>query len=185
MMANFISRFVTALVTSGALLTLIPCGTAQTPAPTTAAPVVARTDASAEERSREMKVLGIAELQPSLTPRNIGQPGNVNFDEAKANPYPKLPELLVMNDGTKVKTAAQWKKRREEIKAMFDENVYGKYPANIPKVTWTVDKVEEMIGLNSASTPLGWIPRSNSMSTGISTPTTPRNSAITSPPSTP
>jgi hypothetical protein len=73
-----------------------------------------------------MKVLDIAELQPSLTPRNIGQPGNVNFDEAKANPYPKLPELLVMNDGTKVKTAAQWKKRREEIKAMFDENVYGK-----------------------------------------------------------
>jgi hypothetical protein len=27
---------------------------------------------------------------------------------------------------------------------MFDENVYGKYPVHIPKVTWTVDGVETM-----------------------------------------
>ena len=53
---------------------------------------------------------------------DIGKPGNANYDEAKANPYPKLPALLVMNDGTKVKTPAQWKKRREEIKAMFDDH---------------------------------------------------------------
>ena len=49
-----------------------------------------------------------------------------------------------MKDGTKVTTPAQWKKRREEIKSMFDEDVYGKYPADIPGVTWTVDSVEEM-----------------------------------------
>ena len=49
-----------------------------------------------------------------------------------------------MNDGTKVTTPAQWKKRRAEIKAMFDENVYGKYPAHIPAVTWKVDSVEQM-----------------------------------------
>ena len=30
------------------------------------------------------------------------------------------------------------------FKAMFDENVYGKYPAHIPAVTWKVDSVEQM-----------------------------------------
>src|SRR5436853_1617412 len=34
------------------------------------------------------------------------------YDEATANPYPKLPDPLVMNNGTKVTTAAQWKARR-------------------------------------------------------------------------
>jgi len=38
-----------------------------------------------------------------------------------------------MNDGTRVTTPAQWNKRREEIKALFDEDVYGKYPAHIPQ----------------------------------------------------
>ena len=98
--------------------------------------------ASSAERDREMKLLGIAALQPGVTAYDIGKPGNANYDEAKANPYPKLPELMVMNNGTKVKTAAQWKKRREEIKAMFDENAQGKYPAHIPSVTWTVASVE-------------------------------------------
>ena len=102
------------------------------------------TAASVAERDREMKLLGIAAMQPGVSAYDIGKPGNANYDEAKANPYPKLPALLVMNDGTKVKTAAQWKKRREEIKAMFDENVYGKYPAHIPSVTWRVDSVENI-----------------------------------------
>ena len=99
---------------------------------------------SAAEREREMKVLGIKEMRPGVTAYDIGAPGNANYDEAKANPYPNLPPLLVMKDGTKVTTPAQWKKRREEIKAMFDEYVYGKYPAHIPGVTWKVDSVEEI-----------------------------------------
>src|SRR6478736_394628 len=58
--------------------------------------------ASAAERSREMTVLGIAELQPPSTAYDIGKPGNANYDEAKANPYPTLPPLLVFKDGTVV-----------------------------------------------------------------------------------
>ena len=46
--------------------------------------------------------------------------------------------------GGKVTTAAQWRKRRAEIKALFDDNVYGRYPAHIPKVSWHVDGVETM-----------------------------------------
>jgi hypothetical protein len=68
----------------------------------------------------------------------------LRYDESKANPYPKLPDVLTMNDGTKVTTPAQWKKRRAEIKAISDENVYGKYPAHIPQVTWKVESVEPM-----------------------------------------
>jgi hypothetical protein len=102
------------------------------------------TAASRAERDRELKLLGITEMQPPATAYDIGKPGNANYDESKANPYPKLPDVLTMNDGTKVKTAAQWPKRRAEIQAMFNENVYGKYPAHIPTVTWKVDSVENM-----------------------------------------
>jgi hypothetical protein len=131
---------------SGASLTLITAVAAQTPAP--AAPPAAPdraaiAAASAAERDRELKLLGITAMQPPVTAYDIGKPGNANYDEAKANPYPKLPDVLTMNDGTKVTTPAQWKKRRAEIKGMFDENVYGKYPAHIPGVTWKVDSVEQ------------------------------------------
>ncbi len=132
---------------SGAFLTLITAVAAQTQAP--AAPPAAPdraaiTAASAAERDRELKLLGITAMQTPATAYDIGKPGNANYDEAKANPYPKLPDVLTMNDGTKVTTPVQWKKRRAEIKAMFDENVYGRYPAHIPAVTWKIDSVEQM-----------------------------------------
>ncbi len=100
--------------------------------------------ASTAERDREIKLLGIAEMQPPMSAYDIGKPGNANYDESVANPYPKLPDVLRMNDGTKVTTPAQWQRRRKEIQAMFDEYVYGKYPAHIPAVTWKVDSVEEI-----------------------------------------
>ena len=118
---------------------------AQTPAaPPAANDRAAITAASAVERDRELKLLGITAMQPGATAYDIGKPGNANYDEARANPYPKLPDVLTMNDGKRVKTAAQWKQRSAEIKAMFDENVYGRYPAHIPAVTWKVDSVEAM-----------------------------------------
>jgi hypothetical protein len=112
--------------------------------PPSAADRAAIAAASQAERDRELKLLGISEMQPPATAYDIGKPGNANYDESKANPYPKLPDVLVLNDGTRVTTAEQWQKRRAELKAMFDENVYGKYPAHIPQVTWNVDSVEAM-----------------------------------------
>ena len=44
-----------------------------------------------------------------LRPVPSGQPGaanSANYDPAKANPYPDLPELLTLKNGTKVATAA-------------------------------------------------------------------------------
>jgi hypothetical protein len=128
---------------SGVLFFLAAGASAQTAAPT-ADERAAIAAASAAERAREMQVLGIAELQPPSTAYDIGKPGNANYDEAKANPYPKLPSLLVLKDGTAVRTAAQWQKRRAELKALFDETVYGKYPARIPAVSWKVTGLEQM-----------------------------------------
>src|ERR1700733_3704820 len=135
------------LLVSCASLSL-PVGVAAQ-APTPAAPPSASdraaiAAASRAERDRELKLLGISEMQPGATAYDIGKPGNANYDESKANPYPKLPDVLIMSDGTRVKTPEQWKKRRAELKAMFDEDVYGKYPKHIPKVTWSVESIESM-----------------------------------------
>ena len=116
---------------------------AASPMPT-AADRAAILAASTAERDREIKLLGITAMQPGVTAYDIGKPGNANYDESVANPYPKLPEVLRMNDGTKVTTPAQWQRRRKEIQAMFDQYVYGKYPAHIPAVAWKVDSVEEI-----------------------------------------
>ncbi len=105
----------------------------------------AATDAaSAAERNRELRLLGITAMQPGATAYDIGKPGNANYDEASANPYPKLPALLVMSDGRKVTTPAEWAIRRSEIQAMFAEDVYGKYPTNIPPVTWKLGDVRRV-----------------------------------------
>ena len=101
-------------------------------------------DASTRELMREMQLLGITELR---APRNAVNPQGANFtnyDERKANPYPALPDLLAFKNGRSVKTRADWERRRAEIKAVFDSEVYGKYPAHIPKVTWKLDGTETL-----------------------------------------
>jgi len=62
-----------------------------------------------------------------------------NFDESKANPYPKLPDPLLLNNGKKVTTAKMWwDQRRPQIVEDFDREVYGRVPPHTPKVTWEV-----------------------------------------------
>src|SRR5215831_9833429 len=65
-------------------------------------------------------------------------------DEATANPYKEsMPDLMTFKDGTKVKTADQWPKRRAEIVEEFEREVYGRIPANVPKVKWEASKPTE------------------------------------------
>ncbi|HRR57240.1 MAG TPA: hypothetical protein P5057_09745, partial [Acidobacteriota bacterium] len=48
---------------------------------------------SAEEDHRAMlDLLGIKLLRPGADPRNLNAPNAANYDEAKANPYPCLPD---------------------------------------------------------------------------------------------
>lgn len=56
-----------------------------------------------------------------------------NYDEAKVGAY-SLPDPLTMNDGSKVTTAQQWRKRRAELLRLFAENVYGRTPTAKPKL---------------------------------------------------
>lgn len=56
-------------------------------------------------------------------------PPDANYDEAKAGGT-DLPDPLVMRDGTPVRTAEAWRKRRRpEILSLFEQHVYGRTPA--------------------------------------------------------
>src|SRR5215470_12383896 len=101
---------------------------------------------SQQDRQRMMDLLKI-----TLFPSGPGAYLASTYDEKTANPYPNLPDPLTFNNNSKVKTAAQWRKRRAEIVELFDREVYGRRPKNIPKVTWTVANTAEN---NSGSGPV-------------------------------
>jgi hypothetical protein len=80
--------------------------------------------------------LHIVSLRPGKSGSNQTGPG---FDLATANPWKdSMPDPLTMKDGTKVTRPDQWPARRAEILEDFEREVYGRIPANVPKVTWTV-----------------------------------------------
>ena len=92
-----------------------------------------------EDRQRLLDLLQIKELRRGADGRNADAPNAANYDEAKANPFPALPDPLVLKNGRKVKTAAQWwKQRRPEIVEEFDREIYGRMPKVTPKVKWEV-----------------------------------------------
>jgi (4-O-methyl)-D-glucuronate---lignin esterase len=95
---------------------------------------------SAEEDHRNMmEQLGIKTLRPGADGMNPKAANYQNTDEAKANPYPNLPDPLTLKNGKKVTTPEiWWKQRRPEIVGDFDREVYGRVPQNVPKVTWEV-----------------------------------------------
>ena len=103
---------------------------------------------TAEDHARTMALLGIKELRRGANGSNQQADNYANYDESKANPYPKLPYPLVLNNGKKVTSAKMWwDQRRPEIVEMFDRDVYGRMPKNMPKVAWTVtNTVNEMNG---------------------------------------
>jgi (4-O-methyl)-D-glucuronate---lignin esterase len=61
-----------------------------------------------------------------------------NYDEAKVPPY-ALPDLLKLSDGTPVRDAKTWQtRRRPEIIKLYETQIFGRLPANVPKVQWRV-----------------------------------------------
>src|ERR1700712_5369175 len=94
--------------------------------------------ASEQDHQPMMDQLHIKTLRPGASGKP-DQPNSANYDEAKANPYPNLPDPLKLNNGKPVTTAKLWwSKRRLEIVEYFDREIYGRVPAHIPKVTWQV-----------------------------------------------
>ena len=89
-----------------------------------------------DDHQNMMDQLKITALRPGKSGSNQTGPG---FELASANAMMStLPDVLVFKNGTKVTTAAQWTQRRAEILEDFEREVYGRIPANVPKVTWTV-----------------------------------------------
>ena len=113
---------------------------AQPPAPTPEQLEIQRL--SIADRQKMMDLLHITSLRLGPTSRPEPQPGRlglVNYDESKANPYPDLPDPLVLKNGKKVTTAKMWwDQRRPEIVEDFDREVYGRMPKVTPKVKWEV-----------------------------------------------
>ena len=98
---------------------------------------------AAEDHQNMMEQLGIKALRPGPS-GNESAPNHANYDEAAANPYPNLPDVLTLKNGKKVTTPAMWwNLRRPEIVEDFEREVLGRLPKNVPKVTWEVTKTAE------------------------------------------
>ena len=84
--------------------------------------------------------LGIKTLRPGPSGNAApGAPNAANYDPAKANPYPDLPDPLTLKNGRTVTSAdVWWKERRAQIVEDFDRDVFGRVPMNVPAVTWQV-----------------------------------------------
>lgn len=92
--------------------------------------------------------LGIESLRPGPSGQP-GAPNSANYDPAKANPFPDLPDPLTLKDGRKVTTAETWwKERRLEIVEDFEREIIGRVPAKAPKVAWTIttQAVDRVVG---------------------------------------
>jgi len=94
--------------------------------------------ASEKDHQRMMDLLGIKELRRGAD-GDAKSPNAANYDESKADLYPNIPDPLLLNDGKRVTSAKMWwSKRRPEIVEAFDREIYGRVPANLPRVTWEV-----------------------------------------------
>jgi hypothetical protein len=97
---------------------------------------------AAQDHQRLLDLLHITALRPGVTQSGNGL-NPVNYDESKANPWPTLPNPLVLANGKPVLTAKDWTtKRRPELVELFDREIFGRIPANAPAVHWQVVSTE-------------------------------------------
>ena len=91
-----------------------------------------------------MKQLGITKLRRGRD-GNADSPFAANYDEAQANPYPQLPELLTLANGNTVRNAEEWwKSRRPELVELLEREVYGRVPDKTPTVRWEERESREL-----------------------------------------
>ncbi len=103
--------------------------------------------ATEQDHQLMMDRLGIRKLRPGPS-GDESAPDHANYDESKANPWPSWPDPLVLDDGRPVTSAKMWRRlRRPQIVEDFEREVYGRVPANAPRVTWSIAASEaERIG---------------------------------------
>lgn len=118
---------------------------AQDPKPADPAPLQLT---AKQDHKLMMEALKITKLREGANGMNRNAPNAANYDESKANPYPNMPDSLVLKNGDTVTTAEMWwTKRRPEIVEDFDREVYGRVPKDVPAVKWEVTSTaEEKVG---------------------------------------
>src|SRR3954464_2517890 len=95
---------------------------------TVAAAQAPQTWTSQEDHQNMLEQLGIAKLRPGPS-GNEQAPNHANYDESLANPYPDLPDPLVLKNGRTVTSREAWERqRRPEIIEDFDREVLGRVP---------------------------------------------------------
>jgi hypothetical protein len=86
-----------------------------------------------EDHQRLVNLLHLDELRPGVTGKTA------NYDESKANPWPNLPNPLLLENGKHVTSAKTWwTQRRPQLVELFDREVYGRVPVNAPAIRWEV-----------------------------------------------
>src|SRR5688500_6326422 len=75
---------------------------AQQPAQQPSAQQLAQQAATEQDHRRMMDLLKITSLRPGADGRNPEAANAANYDEAKANPYPRLPDPLVLKNGKRI-----------------------------------------------------------------------------------
>ena len=104
-----------------------------------------------QDHRRMMEWLHITSLRPGRG-GNPQSPNPANYDEAKANPFPDLPDALTLKNGKAVTSPETWwSQRRPEIAEDFDREIYGRVPATTPKVNW---EIVETIHTNNGNVPV-------------------------------
>ena len=71
----------------------------------------------------------------------LAQAPATNYDETKVPPY-TLPPLLVMNGGAPVRGAADWEKRRAEIRALLESQMFGRAPGRPERLAFAVESID-------------------------------------------
>ncbi len=95
-----------------------------------------------QDHQKMMDLLHITSLRPGANGNDPKAPNAANYDEAKATPFPDLPDPLILKNGKKVTSAKiWWNQRRPEIAEDFDREIYGRVPKGLPKVNWEVVSV--------------------------------------------
>ena len=98
-----------------------------------------------QDHQNIMDQLGIKTLRPGRS-ADASAPNHANYDEQLANPYPNLPDILTCKNGRKVTTPEMWwNQRRSEIVEDLKREIYGRLPANIPKVSWQVTATDKQL----------------------------------------
>jgi (4-O-methyl)-D-glucuronate---lignin esterase len=66
-----------------------------------------------------------------------------NYAEDRVSPF-TLPDPLLLANGQRVTTAAMWRdQRRPEILKFYETEIYGRVPANAPRVVWEVTETDQ------------------------------------------